>query len=140
VSAGRQIFDYAVGDVVEVPQANQTVLLAGEVSKQVGADLFRRARDFPDAHFVHGTPQKSILLPNRAAQIIVIVIADRGDAARVRVLADEFAIQIELHAAWAGNRSQMDPLIRLKNVWEFDAMSIFKRLVNEVTQFAAGVG
>ena len=47
------IFHDAIRDVVEIPQARQALLIAGEAFEHVLADLLLRAHAFPDADFVH---------------------------------------------------------------------------------------
>ena len=105
------VADRIVG-VIKIPECGQPRLIATQAPEHVFTDLIPGSWCGPDAYFVDFTVQKGIFLPNRAAQIIVIVIADRGEAARVRVLSNECAVQIEFHAAWAGDSGQVAPLIR----------------------------
>ena len=51
----RPVASFAIGDIVEIPQAHQSRFATSELLEHVGADLLRSAGDLPNPHFVHRT-------------------------------------------------------------------------------------
>jgi hypothetical protein len=99
---------------VEVPQAGQPGLVAAQAAVQVGGDLPAVARHRPQADLVQRTVERGILLPRGPAEIGVGPGPKVREAAGVGVALHEDAVDVEAHAAGAGDGRQMHPLPNAK--------------------------
>src|ERR1041384_6568029 len=145
MAAARQVLHNAIrAAIVEIPISRQTSLLARQRLEHGFADLLRRARDLPDADFIHLALEflhVSVgLLPVVSSQEIATASPDSSETPGVGVCRPQHAIEVDLHAALSRHDCYVTPSARDQRIGQVHIAPPFALGIKELkTQSARSI-
>src|SRR5215471_7524959 len=95
----------AAGAILEIPQASQVGLLAGELAGHALEDLCLGPRHLPDADLGHLSLERRVvvLFSYGPAEAVERAVLQGGKAACIRARGGQGAVDIEAHAVFASD-------------------------------------